>query len=439
MAKAQFQSSEQIQVRFPPFMDSTTGQYIIGGDTATMSIRKGDGTTQTGVSLTWDSVVHMWYVNLTPTLPDEAGEWRFKAASSNANAFPQWKILHVGDYIDKLDAAVSTRTTQDQILSDATPFPGARIDAAVTTRATPTNVTDARDSIKGASSKDISQVYDEVDTRLTTNRASYLDKLNVTGNVASSAEVLAIQNNTSTRISLPNQFERPESSTTTYIIDLYLYDAAGHMEDPDETPTLAVKNEAGVDRSANLTNSGVLQHIALGHYQIGYVVGTPHALEQLRFDYTIIEEGLTRIAGASTVVGDLIDVHFSQVDRDNITAIKSSTDNLPADPSSEATVQDAVAQAELAAGSAADAVIAAEAATSAAESAATAAGDAASAVSAMTPDVILTRKMIANGWKVQGTQLIVFDDDGVSIHRLFDLKDETGTPSGSRVFQRVPA
>jgi hypothetical protein len=356
-------------------MDHTTGQYIIGSDSATMSIVKGDGTTQTGVALSWDSTVHLWYANLTPSLPTEAGEWRFKASSNNVNAYPQWKILHIGDYIDKIDALVSSRATPTQILSDATPMAGANLNA------------------------------------LTTTRSGYLDKLNITGNVASSAEVLALQNNTSTRISLPLQFERPESGSSTYIIDLYLYDAEGHMEDPDSTPTLTVVNESGTDRSGNLTDSGVLQHIGLGHYRIGYVVSSTHAEEQLRFEFTIIEGGLTRLAGSSTVVVDMVDVHFSETDRDNIESIMERTDNLPDDPATETT-----AQASL--------------------DAATDAKDAAEAVAS---DAVITRKMSANGWKVQGTQLIVYDDDGIAIYKLFDLKDESGDPSGTRVFERVPA
>ena len=401
--KAQFQSSEQIQVRFPPFVDFTTGRHIIGTDTATMSLRKGDGTTQTGVALSWDSVVHLWYVDLTPSLPTEAGEWRFKASSSDSNAFAQWKILHIGDYIDHLDIETSTRATQAQILSDATPFPGARIDAAVSTRATQAQILSDATPLAGANVN-----------ALTTTRSSYLDKLNITGNVASSAEVLSLQNNTSTRISLPSQLERPESGSSTFILDLYLYDSDGNMEDPDATPTLTVVNEVGTDRSGNLTNSGVLQHIGLGHYRIGYVVSSSHAEEQLRFEFTIIEGGLTRIAGSSSVVVDVVDVHFSETDRDNIESIMERTDNLPDDPATETTTQAAV-----------DAAV-----------------DAKDAAEAVASDAVITRKMAANGWKVQGTQLIVYDDgpgDPPPIYKVFNLKDESGNPSGTRVFQRVPA
>ena len=52
---------------------------------------------------------------------------------------PQVGELKVGQWVDNLNATVSSRSTltQAQVLSDATPFPGARIDAAITSRAAP--------------------------------------------------------------------------------------------------------------------------------------------------------------------------------------------------------------------------------------------------------------------------------------------------------------
>jgi len=315
MAKAQFQSSEQIQVRFPPFMDSTTGQYLSSG-TATMNIRKGDGTTQTGVSLSWDAVVSMWYVDLTPTLPTEAGEWRFQAVSSNPNAFPQWKILHVGDYIDKLDAAVSTRATPAQILSDATPFAGASValikaktdliptgpateatslaikaktDLIPATPASQGDVTSAVSSIKGSSSKDLTEVHDDV--------------------VGLSSDVGSIQS-----------------------------------------------------------------------------------------DVTAVK-GKTDLLPADPA------------SETNVLAVKERTDNLPDDPATETT--------------------------------AVAAKDAADAASASALDAknssLVSRKIATGRWKIDGTQLFMYDDDGVSVIYTFDLLDNTGAPSNTKIFERRPA
>lgn len=42
-------------------------------------------------------------------------------------------------------------------------------------------------------------------------------------------------------------------------------------------------------------------------------------------------------------------------------------------------------------------------------------------------------------WKIEGTQLKIFADDGVTVVRTFDLKDADGNPSATRVFERDPA
>lgn len=175
----------------------------------------------------------------------------------------------------------------------------------------------------------------DVDTllsRLSSARAGYLDKLNITGNVASSAEVTTIQNNTTTRIALPSFFERPDAGSDDFVLDLYIYDEQGTMEAPDSIPTLTVVNQAGTDRSGNLTNAGIMTLIGVGHYRISYTVASGHAIEQLRFEFTVIEGGNTRLAGAMTQVVDTTAVDFTSADRTKLDAVKAKTDNLPATP-----------------------------------------------------------------------------------------------------------
>jgi len=58
--------------------------------------------------------------------------------------------LKVGQYVDRLDAAVTTRATQAQILSDATPFQGARIDATISSRATQAQILSDATPFQGA-------------------------------------------------------------------------------------------------------------------------------------------------------------------------------------------------------------------------------------------------------------------------------------------------
>lgn len=41
-------------------------------------------------------------------------------------------------------------------------------------------------------------------------------------------------------------------------------------------------------------------------------------------------------------------------------------------------------------------------------------------------------------WKVVGTQLLIYADDGTTVFKTFDLKDADGNPSATRVFERDP-
>lgn len=107
--KDQFDISETVLVRFPPFMSRSTGQYIIGGDTAQVIINK-SGTPETH-SLTWDSDSEMWSLDIAP--PHVEGEWRLKAFSSDASAFPQYKVIVCGSHL--LTSVNTTKTTTDLI------------------------------------------------------------------------------------------------------------------------------------------------------------------------------------------------------------------------------------------------------------------------------------------------------------------------------------
>ena len=248
--KDQFQSVEALRVRFPPFIDKTPGEEIIGTDTCSVFYKKPNGTTDSA-SATWDDYIEIWTLDLAIGVYMQ-GEWAFKATSDDPNARAQRKVLMWGDYVENLDETVASRATQDQILSDATPFPGADvalIEAKTTALpaipASQGDVTDARDSVMGVDDRDLTGIQD--------------------------------------------------------------------------------------------------------------LIGAP----------------------TTTLTAEV----------------------------------------------------------SAAKTAAEGAETQATAAAALS---LIVRKMVANGWKVQGTQLIVYDDDGVSIYKLFDLKDDSGNPSGTRVFQRVP-
>jgi len=155
-------------------------------------------------------------------------------------------------------------------------------------------------------------------TGVTSLRMGYLDKLNITGNVAASTEVTSIQNNTRCVRVVPASMERPDAGSVAYRLELMLYDDAGSMEAPDSTPTLTVVNQEGTDRAANLSAA---TNVATGHYRWTYTVASDHAMEQLIFSFSVIEGGNTRAYGNTTVVVDATAVNFTTDDRSKLAAI----------------------------------------------------------------------------------------------------------------------
>jgi hypothetical protein len=152
------------------------------------------------------------------------------------------------------------------------------------------------------------------DNRLTSTRAGYLDKLNITGNVASSAEVTAIQNNTRVVRSVPTVIDRPETGTKTVRIELLLYDAVGNMEVPDSAPTIELVNQAGTDLSARL-DSATMALVETGRYRAVYTCDAAHAMEQLKWTFSVVEGGVTRKYGNDTQLVDTNAVDFTTADR----------------------------------------------------------------------------------------------------------------------------
>lgn len=48
------------------------------------------------------------------------------------------------------------------------------------------------------------------------------------------------------------------------------------------------------------------------------------------------------------------------------------------------------------------------------------------------------RQATLGRWKIVGTQLLLYSDDGITVFRTFDLKDSGGVPSVTNVFEREP-
>jgi hypothetical protein len=124
----------------------------------------------------------------------------------------------------------------------------------------------------------------------------------------------------------PPILEIPDSSSTLYPFTLIVRDSEGHLADLDSSPTLAAINAAGTDRSANLS---AVTHAATGRYTFTYSVASNATEEGLRISAT----------GAVSSSARYVEIIVAVANYDSITtlaAIKAKTDNLPADPASEA-------------------------------------------------------------------------------------------------------
>jgi hypothetical protein len=138
--------------------------------------------------------------------------------------------------------------------------------------------------------------------------------------VASSTEVTSIQNNTRCVRVVPDVIERPDSGTTTYRIELLLYDEVGNMEAPDSAPTLALVNQSGTDLSSRLASTtGTL--VSTGRYRWTYTASVSDALEQLVWAFSVVEGGATRVYGNGSVIVDTTAVDFTSSDRTTLNAL----------------------------------------------------------------------------------------------------------------------
>ena len=147
-----------------------------------------------------------------------------------------------------------------------------------------------------------------------TQPSGFLATVFPAGTVASSAEVTSIQNNTRCVRVVPEVVERPDSGTTTYRIELLLYDDVGNMEAPDSAPTIALVNQAGTDLSARL-DSSTMALVSTGRYRAVYTSSVGDTLEQLVWAFTVVEGGATRIYGNTSVIVDTTAVDFTAADR----------------------------------------------------------------------------------------------------------------------------
>lgn len=151
--------------------------------------------------------------------------------------------------------------------------------------------------------------------RITAARAGYLDALNISGAVASHADVAAINQSAAKHLLIQTvgQYERPESGSATYTVECRTFSAAtGAAVNADTTPTLAAIGIASGDLSANI---GSATNPATGVYRWAYTVASAATIEQIRFDVSATISSTAYTLACYTQVCDFVATTFTTADR----------------------------------------------------------------------------------------------------------------------------
>lgn len=98
--KAQFTSTETLDLVFLPFLDSSLDYIVTGLDTITITLKAPNNTTFNPAAV-WDSDAKMWISSLA-VVSFQAGEWLVYAVSDEVGSLPQFSVLYWGDYVDDI-------------------------------------------------------------------------------------------------------------------------------------------------------------------------------------------------------------------------------------------------------------------------------------------------------------------------------------------------
>lgn len=156
-------------------------------------------------------------------------------------------------------------------------------------------------------------------TRLSAARAGYMDNLNVGGAVASQADITALNQSASRRLILATvaQYERPESGSSTYTVELRTYDGDGAATNADSDPTLTATGIVSGSLAANLS---AITNPATGVYRWTYTVSSAATVEQVSFNVSATMSTAFTLTAYTQVV-NLVSATWTSTDASNLTAI----------------------------------------------------------------------------------------------------------------------
>lgn len=379
MPKGQFQSTEDMLVSFPPFTDKTTGLYIVGTDTCTVTIKKPDNTV-TSQSATWDTDVNMWLLTISHTSYQQ-GAWKFKAVSNNANALNQYKIEYWGDYVED----ITTAKTQATIAAQAPQAMYERI-------------------------RDVGQTKKSTVRKVTVKLVATATGNPITGVAFGSVTVYYLKEGQATAtlkvLSSGDWSERDATNEAGY------YDLQFSGTELDTVGQFFFS----VSSAGSYVHHGRMDVVANITSDVVSLLGTPAGAS--------VSADIAGVRGASNKDLTQLDTKLgtpaaASVSADIAGVRGASNKDLTQIDSKLGTPSGASMSADIA-------------------SAASAASSAGTQATAAAADTALLKKERFNHWKIVGTQLILYDDNGTTVLKVWDLKDDAGLPSSTRVFERIP-
>ncbi len=165
-------------------------------------------------------------------------------------------------------------------------------------------------------------------TRLSATRSGYLDKLNTSGIVASQADITALNQGASRRITLAcvSQMERPETGSNTFTVEMRTYDPDGAVVNATGTPTIVPTGIVSGSLAANLS---AVSNPSTGVYRAIYTVAAAHVTQEIRFDGSAVLADGTFTMSAVSQVADFVAANFSTADRTTLADILAFADALP--------------------------------------------------------------------------------------------------------------
>ncbi len=125
---------------------------------------------------------------------------------------------------------------------------------------------------------------------------------------------------------VPFWFVRPQAGSSSYTVDLYLYDLQGHLQAPDADPVAHCRNAAGTSRDDHLAST-TMTPVSTGHYRATYTVQSTDVAEAVYFDFAWSVGGIALADSGVAQVQDAESNATMLAIREDIVSLQSHGDS----------------------------------------------------------------------------------------------------------------